>query len=105
LAFFFGESAAIAMCVSAYRLYHKKLAVRLGALVMDYTSQLDKPSTILAFNTLRGLFPRKMLLDADEGNETHSLFEQVLKKMHNEYTRVSKFGGGSLQVQDKLRIS
>lgn len=104
LAYFFGESSCVALCVSAYRLYHKKLALTLGALVMNYTSQLDKPSTILAFNTLRGLFPRKMLLADDEANETHTLFEQVVKKMHNEFTRVSKFGGGSLQVQDKLTI-
>jgi len=71
---------------------------------MDYCNKLDKASTVLAFNILLHLFPKKALAQ-DESNEIHALFELTLKKMHNEFTRVSKFGGGSLKIMDKLTIS
>ena len=65
LAFFFGESAAIARIVSAHFHYHKKLALQLASLVMNYASKLEKPSVLLAFNILLNLFPRKQLLTTD----------------------------------------
>jgi len=91
------------VCCSAYKLYHKKLALSLASIVMDYTSSLGKSSLLLAFNCLLKLFPKKALV-LDETNEIHALFELTLKKMYNEFTRVSKFGGGALKVQDKLII-
>lgn len=70
---------------------------------MDYTSGLDRASLLLAFNCLLKLFPKKAL-QKEESNEINNLFELTLKKMHNEFARVSKFGGGALKVQDKLTI-
>jgi hypothetical protein len=66
LAFFFGEGAAIARIVSAHFHYHKKLALSLAGLIMNYASKLDKPSVLLAFNILLNLFPRKLLLMNDK---------------------------------------
>ena len=59
LTLFFGDGASVARCVLTHHVYHKKLALSLAGLVMDYTSSLDKPSTVLAFVTLKSLFPRK----------------------------------------------
>jgi len=102
MSFFFGEGTTIARIITAYFHYHKKLALSLGALIMNYTSKLDKPSVLLAFNLLLCLFPKKQMHDKD--NAVQALFENTLKKMYNEFARVSKFGGGGYQVQDKLTI-
>jgi len=103
LALFFGDGAATARCVMTYHNYHKKLALSLAGLVMDYTSSLDKPSMVLAFITLKALFPKKRN-NAEETESMKNLYENTVKRMYNEFARVSKFGGGAINVQDKLTI-
>lgn len=97
LALFFGDGAAVARCILTHHVYHKKLALSLAGLVMDYSNSLDKPSMVLAFITLKNLFPRKRNQNEDSA-AVQTLFEATVKRMYNEFARVSKFGGGAYNI-------
>jgi hypothetical protein len=58
-------------------------------------SRVDKTALLTAFATLRQLV---------HASNDKALFETVMKKLYNEFTRESKIGGGGYLVQDRLRI-
>ena len=51
---------------------------------------------MLAYKALRSLI---------HWHSDNALFESVMKKFYNEFTRESKIGGGGLSVQNRLRVS
>jgi len=59
---------------------------------------MNQTAILLAFNALR------LSVIYTTKKDRTSLFEMAIKKMYNEFTKESKFGGGGLNVQDNLRI-
>ena len=78
-----------------YKTYVKKLATICAKITVTY-SKIEKSAIILAFNALKHCII---------WYGSKSLFETVMKKMYNEFTRESKLGGGGINVQENLRIS
>lgn len=71
-------------CVLPFSIYAKKLANVCAKISVMY-SKIEVNSILLAFNTLRSLI---------YWGQQKPLFETVMKKMYNEFTRESKIGGG-----------
>ena len=92
--FLFENGTEIAKCMLAQPLYVKKLG-SITAKVSALYSQIDKDTLTHANATLRQLI---------YWSSDPSFSEQVMKKFYNEFGRECKIGGGSLQVQERLRI-
>jgi len=91
---FFVNGVDIVRCILPQKTYAKKLGNVCARIAATY-SRVEKNGIILAFNCLKHLVTWSTI---------SSMFETVMKKMYNEFTRESKIGGGAMQVQERLRI-
>lgn len=91
---FFVNGVDIVRCILPNKTYAKKLGMICARISATY-SRIDKNGIVLAFNALKHLIT---------WSKIPSLFETVMKKMYNEFTRESKIGGGGMAVQERLRI-
>jgi nucleolar complex protein 2 len=94
LVHFFQSPSELVLCVLPFKVYAKKLAIVCARATAMY-SRVDKTALLTAFATLRQLV---------HASNDKALFETVMKKLYNEFTRESKIGGGGYLVQDRLRI-
>lgn len=88
LSHFFTHGSDMVGSILPFKIYLKKLGSITARITAMY-SRVDKESIVLAFNTLRHLVTKF--------NDT-TLFESVMKKLYNEFTRECKIGGGGLHV-------
>eukprot|EP00347_Sterkiella_histriomuscorum_P015725 403355916 len=88
----------VAQVILPFGIYKKKLSSSLARIIAAY-STTEEQAQILAYQTLRAL------IVWNNPKQDASLFEFAAKKLYNEFTKESKFGGGGFQVQDKIRIA
>lgn len=85
---FFVNGVDVVRCMLPFKTYVKKLGNCCAKLSVTY-SRVEKTAIILSFNALKHLV---------SWYSNSTLFETVMKKMYNEFTRESKIGGGGVKV-------